>query len=165
VGGYFGWVIDKIEQMFYNKPVHQNLLEGIFMKATFGHVLMHIDKKNISFYKDLFTAMNWSLWCDQPEMLGVGDANGGSLWFGQAPHAVSNDYDGVGMNHLAISVSEQNNVDEMVAYLQAHNIPALFETPRHRPEFCGSPDQTYYQVMFESPDRILFEVVYTGIKS
>jgi hypothetical protein len=28
----------------------------------------------------------------------------------------------------------------------------------------ASPDKTYYQVMFESPDRILFEVVYTGLK-
>ncbi len=37
-------------------------------------------------------------------------------------------------------------------------------TPRHRPEFSQGPDQTYYQVMFESPDRVLFEVVYTGPK-
>jgi hypothetical protein len=38
----------------------------------------------------------------------------------------------------------------------------LFDTPRHRPDFSQSPDHTYYQIMFESPDRILFEVVYTG---
>jgi hypothetical protein len=34
----------------------------------------------------------------------------------------------------------------------------------HRPEFSMSTEETYYQVMFESPDRILFEVVYTGTK-
>jgi hypothetical protein len=51
------------------------------------------------------------------------------------------------------------------ACLQQHGIQALFDTPRHRPEFCSSPDNTYYQVMFESPDRILFEVVYTGPKT
>jgi hypothetical protein len=39
----------------------------------------------------------------------------------------------------------------------------LFETPRHRPEF-SSEDSTYYQIMFESPDRILLEFVYTGPK-
>jgi hypothetical protein len=31
---------------------------------------------------------------------------------------------------------------------------------RHRPEFAQGEDQTYYQVMFASPDRILLEVVY-----
>ena len=35
----------------------------------------------------------------------------------------------------------------------------LFETPRHRAEFTNSPEQTYYQVMFETPDRILVEIV------
>ena len=40
----------------------------------------------------------------------------------------------------------------------------LFETPRHRPDFAHGEDTTYYQVMFESPDRILFEIVYTGPK-
>ena len=28
-----------------------------------------------------------------------------------------------------------------------------------------SESETYYQVMFESPDKVLFEVVYTGAKS
>jgi hypothetical protein len=53
-------------------------------------------------------------------------------------------------------------VDEMVAYLKAHGTPSLFGTPRHRPDFSSGSGQTYYQVMFESPDRVLFEVVYTG---
>ena len=69
------------------------------------------------------------------------------------------------MNHLGLKVEAQADVDQMVAYLQQHGVPALFETPRHRPEFTAGPDKTYYQVMFESPDRILFEVVYTGRKS
>jgi catechol 2,3-dioxygenase-like lactoylglutathione lyase family enzyme len=65
------------------------------------------------------------------------------------------------MNHLGIAVETQANVDETVAYLNQHAIPALFETPRHRAEF-SSPGKTYYQVMFETPDHILIEVVYTG---
>lgn len=35
---------------------------------------------------------------------------------------------------------------------------------RHRPEFSWGPDDTHDQVMFESPDRTLIEVVYTGPK-
>ena len=75
-----------------------------------------------------------------------------------------NDYDGVGMNHLAIAVSSQDEVDKAAAWLKEQNIAALFETPRHRPDFSDSEDETYYQVMFESPDKVLLEVVYTGPK-
>jgi hypothetical protein len=32
----------------------------------------------------------------------------------------------------------------------------------HRPEFASSEAGTYYQVMFRSPDGILFELVYIG---
>ena len=95
-------------------------------------------------------------------MLGVGNDKGISLWFGKKLKDYSNDYDGPGMNHLAISVESVADVDETVTYLQQQGVETLFETPRHRPEFSSSPDKTYYQVMFESPDRILFEVVYTG---
>ena len=68
------------------------------------------------------------------------------------------------MNHLAIATEKQAEVDSVVAYLKEHAIEALFNTPCHRPEFSDGPDQTYYQVMFRSPDNILFEVVYTGPK-
>jgi hypothetical protein len=48
--------------------------------------------------------------------------------------------------------------------LRERGVGLLFGTPQHRPEFAQGEDQTYYQVMFESPDRILLEVVYTGPK-
>ena len=76
---------------------------------------------------------------------------------------MANDYDGRGMNHLAVAVEKQSDVDQAVEYLKQHKVEALFETPRHRPEF-SAPGMTYYQVMFESPDKLLFEVVYTGPK-
>jgi hypothetical protein len=101
---------------------------------------------------------------DYPKALGLEDENKVSLWFIDPIKKINNDYDGIGMNHLAISIPNQASVDEIVAYLQKHNIEMLFETPRHRPEFCSSTEETYYQVMFESPDRILFEVVYYGIR-
>jgi catechol 2,3-dioxygenase-like lactoylglutathione lyase family enzyme len=132
------------------------------IKSKIGHMQIIIDPKNMPFYKDLFTFLGWSILCDEPGMLGVGDEQGTSLWLSGPLKENKNDYDAAGMNHLGISVPNQSDVDETVAYLQQHAVKALFETPRHRPDFCSSPDQTYYQVMFESPDRLLFEVVYTG---
>lgn len=65
------------------------------------------------------------------------------------------------MNHLAIGAESQADVDAAAEHLSSRDVAMLFETPRHRPEFSGE-DSTYYQIMFESPDRILFEFVYTG---
>ena len=133
------------------------------MQSTFGHLMIHIAISNISFYKDLFGFLGWRVICDEPDMLGVLDANKSSLWFGNLIKQANNDNDGIGMNHLAISVPSQADVDTVVTWLADHKIACQFETPRHRPEFSGE-GKTYYQVMFESPDRILLEVVYTGPK-
>jgi len=65
------------------------------------------------------------------------------------------------MNHLAIGAESVADVDATAAWLTGRGIERRFETPRHREEFSGE-GQTYYQVMFESPDRVLFEVVYSG---
>jgi catechol 2,3-dioxygenase-like lactoylglutathione lyase family enzyme len=108
--------------------------------------------------------LGWQVIYDGPGMLGVADKNGSSLWFTSQVKPVSNDYDGPGMNHLGLSTAAQADVDATVAYLKERGVESLFETPRHRPEFAGSPDQTYYQVMFETPDRVLLEVVYIGPK-
>lgn len=132
------------------------------MKSSVGHLVYCIDMKNSAFYKDLLTFLGWSVWYDDPGMLGVGCESGASIWFGGATKDVSNDYDAVGLNHLGISVESQADVDAVVEYLKEHGVAALFETPRHRPEFSSDATKTYYQVMFESPDRLLLEVVYTG---
>jgi catechol 2,3-dioxygenase-like lactoylglutathione lyase family enzyme len=133
--------------------------------SQLGHEQINVQTKNLSFYKDLFTFLGWKVVCDEAANLGVLDKNGASLWFTAPLKEVHNDYDGVGMNHLAIAVGAQADVDAAVTYLKAHNVKALFDTPRHRPDFCADAEHTYYQVMFESPDRILFEIVFTGIKS
>ena len=97
-----------------------------------------------------------------PVMLGFGHDIFSSLWFFGGAKEANNDYDGPGMNHLGMLVQQQSEVDQMVEYLQERDIPCLFGTPRHRPEFSLDAEHTYYQVMFESPDHILFEVVYMG---
>ena len=133
------------------------------MKSDLGHLQININTKYLGFYKDLFGFLSWKTLYENENMIGVGCESGSSLWFCAGLKNLNNDYDGIGMNHLAVSVEKQSDVDQIVGYLNQHNITALFDTPRHRPEFSG-PDSTYYQVMFESPDRILFEVVYTGPK-
>ena len=134
------------------------------MKTNLGHLQINIGPKNQAFYQELFKFLEWQVLYQDDEILGLGDTNHCGLWFVKGLKADANDYDGIGMNHLAISVASQADVDAAVDYLKAHDVEALFDTPRHRAEFSEGPDETYYQVMFRSTDNILFEVVYTGPK-
>jgi hypothetical protein len=134
------------------------------VKTSLVHLEVKIDPANAAFYKDLLTAFGWSVLYDGDGILGMGASNEASLWFVGGANGAKNDYDGVGVNHIAIGASSIADVDAAVAYLGSKNVPALFETPRHRPDFASSESETYYQVMFESPDRLLFEVVYSGPK-
>jgi catechol 2,3-dioxygenase-like lactoylglutathione lyase family enzyme len=133
------------------------------MQSHLVHLLLSVQPANMPFYKNLMTFLGWSTLYDSPEMLGFGDKNNISMWFGGATKEGRNDYDAPGVNHIAIGTAAQADVDAAEKYLTGQGIPMLFETPRHRPDFMPSP-QTYYQIMFESPDHILFEVVYTGPK-
>ncbi|HUN24587.1 MAG TPA: VOC family protein [Anaerolineales bacterium] len=134
------------------------------MHSSIGHLQFNIAAENMAFYKDLLTFLGWQIIYDDPAMLGAADASGISVWFGGFAKAVQNDYDGPGMNHIAFRVETLPAVDATVQRLHANHMSPLFETPRHRPEFSASADETYYQVMFETPDRILIEVVYQGLK-
>lgn len=141
----------------------QFILGGNMIQSTLGHLQVNISVKNIAFYKDFLTVLGWKTLLEEPNMLGIEDKNHASLWFTEPLKQVVNDYDGKGTNHYGFMVPSQKEVDDTVDYLKKNGIPALFETPRHRPEFSGK-DDTYYQVMFETPDKLLFEVVYIGPK-
>lgn len=130
--------------------------------SKMGHLQLNIDPANVGFYKELFDFLGWTVLAQDDAFVGVGDANGASLWFVPALAPGGYDYDSYGVNHVAISTAAQKDVDATAAYLQEKGVAALFDTPRHRPDFSGDGADTYYQVMFESPDRLLFEVVYTG---
>ena len=134
------------------------------MKTALGHLQFNVRAENLPFYRDLLVFLGWDLIGDWPGMIGLGSVEGQSLWFSGEVKEVSNDYDGPGLNHLAFAAATVADVDEAVTYLQAHNVTPLFETPRHRPEFARDEQSTYYQVMFETPDRILIEIVYIGPK-
>ncbi len=132
------------------------------IQSRFGHIQINIHPQNIEFYKGLFAFMGWQTLEDSPSEFGVGPDIFNSFWFNIGANDACNDYDGAGMNHIGLLVQTQGEIDAMVTYLQEQHIPSLFATPRHRPEFAMNEEYTYYQVMFESPDRILFEIVYMG---
>lgn len=133
------------------------------MQSGLSHIQFNVRAENVPFYKDLFTFLGWGIEHEDAGVVGVSGKNGESIWFiGEAKNVI-NDYDGPGMNHFAIGAESQADVDTAAAHLTEHGVDLLFETPRHRPEFSGD-STTYYQIMFESPDRILLEFVYTGPK-
>ncbi len=138
------------------------------MNSYLDHVQINIVKSNVSFYKELMTFLGWNVLVDVFEhegVIGFGTEKNGSIWFVATKKDGRMDYDLAGHNHIGIKVEEQKNVDEAVAFLRKRGIQTLFDTPRHRPEFAPKESETYYQVMFESPDKILLEVVYTGPKT
>lgn len=142
-----------------------NKLQEGSVQTKLGHLVFGIDPTNRGFYRDLLSFLGWQTIYDGEGMLAVGDSNGISLWFGDSTSPAANDYDAPGLNHLALNTATQAEVDEAAAYLAEKGVAHLFETPRHRPDFSESEDSTYYQVMFETPDRILVEIVYIGPKS
>lgn len=135
------------------------------MNTTIGHMQVNVEAANIPFYKDLLSFLGWSTLHEAEGMIGLGDGQGCSLWFiGYVKPDVTNDYDGPGINHIAFHTKIQAEVDATAEYLRAHQVELLFNTPQHRPEFSDE-NNTYYQVMFETPDRLLLEVVYMGPKA
>jgi catechol 2,3-dioxygenase-like lactoylglutathione lyase family enzyme len=137
---------------------------GEKVNYSFGHIQFNIDPKNQQFYSDLMNFLGWKEIHKNENMLGVGHSDGSSLWFSKGFSQDENNYDGPGMNHFAFHTKTLNDVDKAVEYLFSKGVPTLFETPRHRPEFSSDSNHTYYQVMFTSPDKILFEIVYIGEK-
>ncbi len=141
------------------------------MQTAIGHMQFTVQPANLPFYRDLMSFLGWELIYDgevppvNAPMLGVAAVGGTSVWFAGNARDVSNDYDGPGLNHCAFSTQSQADVDAAATFLAERGVELRFDTPRHRPEFAQSAVDTYYQVMFESPDRILLEIVYTGPKS
>jgi len=132
------------------------------IQTRLGHIQFNIKPENRPFYQDLLPFLGYPVIDDSPEILGVGPDIFHSFWFFTGANDAHNDYDGPGLNHIGLLAQHQADVDTLVAYLRERNISLLFDTPRHRPEFAYDAEHTYYQVMFETPDRILIEVVYMG---
>lgn len=134
------------------------------MPVTLSHVQINVDPAHLGFYREFFAHCGWQTLHDADGVLGVGATNDTSLWFVPQARTGANDRDAAGVNHLAVGAESERGVDDAVAWLRGRGVECLFETPRHRPEFTMGPEETYYQVMFASPDGVLFEVVYMGPK-
>lgn len=131
------------------------------MVSCLNHLQVNVDPKNFGFYKDLMAFLGWRTLSDSESVVGFGSGTNGSLWFQKGLKDLATDYDGTGVNHIGISVDSPAAVDLTADYLKKRDIILLFDTPRKRPEFSDA-GELYYQIMFESPDKILFEIVYTG---
>jgi catechol 2,3-dioxygenase-like lactoylglutathione lyase family enzyme len=134
------------------------------MRTGLSHIQFNVRPENVPFYRELFGFLGWETIHEGEGAIGLAGKHGESFWFIGHVKEVANDYDGPGVNHLGIGAEAQADVDTLAAWLRERGVGLLFETPRHRPEFSGGEGETYYQVMFETPDRILLEFVYTGPK-
>ena len=129
-----------------------------------SHLQLNVHASNLGFYRDLFAFLGWDSLISNDSMVSFNSQGDVSLWFLGGANDAKNDYDGPRVNHIALAAASQAEVDRTAGHLEELGIEQLFETPRHRPDFSSSEDNTYYQVMFQSPDGILFEHVYTGPK-
>ena len=135
------------------------------MKSHFYHIQVNISFVNLAFYKDLMNILGWSIIFETNDTIGFKSEKSGDLWFVDNSDSEAINFDKKGMNHIAIRVEKSNDIDSLVTYLKEKGVQTLFETPRHRPEFTSNQSETYYQVMFASPDNVLFEIVYIGVKA
>lgn len=134
------------------------------MESHFYHLQLNVNyAENSAFYKELFTLLGWEVISETDDMIGLRSGKNGDIWFIDNQEDAA-DYDKRGMNHLAIRVGQEKDVDTINDFLALKEVTALFGTPKHRPEFAND-SETYYQVMFETPDRILMEIVYIGPKT
>ena len=138
--------------------------EEALVKTHLGHLVFQIDPQNAGFYKDLFAFLGWTSIYDEGNVFGVTNSGECALWFEGEANGAQNDYNGAGLNHLAITTENQADVDTAVTYLRGKGVALLFGTPCDRPEHTDSENHLYYSAMFESPDRLLLEVVYSGPK-
>jgi hypothetical protein len=135
------------------------------MKSHLYHLQVNIDFSNLSFYQELMSFLGWQIIFGTEEVVGYKSGQSGDIWFCKALKDGQGDFDKTGVNHVSIRVENKEDVDSVVGFLQKNNITPLFDTPRHRSEFASDENETYYQVMFASPDNILFELVYIGAKT
>lgn len=134
------------------------------MKSHLYHLQINIDFKNVSFYKSLMEFIGWKVIFEEKNVVGYRSGTSGDVWFVKTGKNKTVDYDAKGVNHISFRVDKITDVDKVKDHLEKNKVKMLFDTPRHRPEFSSSEKETYYQIMFESPDKILFEVVYIGPK-
>lgn len=125
-----------------------------------NHLQLNVAAENLDFYRRLLTGLGFNVPESEGYVSGFGE--GVSLWFVPTDASEKQDHDHRGVNHIAINADAVADVDAATALIAELETEALFGTPQRRDDYIGDGDTDYYQVMFRSPDGILFEVVYTG---
>ncbi|MBK8046568.1 MAG: hypothetical protein IPK16_05230 [Anaerolineales bacterium] len=95
------------------------------MQSRIGHIQFNVKSENLPFYKSLLNFLGWQVLYDAPEMLGVGESSGASLWFAAGADGVVENYDGPGLNHLGLNAESIADVDALAAHLAKLGILAL----------------------------------------
>ncbi len=134
------------------------------MKSHLYHLQLNIDFKNLRFYKKLFVFLGWSIIFEEVGTCGYKSGSDGDIWLVDCESRATSDFDNRGVNHIALRVEDEKDINAAVDFLSQQKVELLFDTPKHRPEFAENESQTYYQIMFKTVDNILFEIVYVGSK-
>jgi catechol 2,3-dioxygenase-like lactoylglutathione lyase family enzyme len=134
------------------------------VKTYLGHIIFYGDPTNVGFYKALFEFLGWTTTSDEGGSFSTTDGSRCTLYFEGESNGTPHDHDGTGLNHLAVHTETQADVDATATYLKDKGVELLYGTPINRPEYADSENHLYYSAMFESPDGILLEVVYQGLK-
>ena len=133
------------------------------LKSKINHLnfLIHNFEENLEIYRKCFDYLGYEKIMDSDGFLAFNNPNDNiSIWIMSASTESENDRDSNGLNHLGIGVDSKEEVNKFVEeFLKPNNIECLFETPRTRPEFAGETGD-YYQVMFQLPGTLLFEVMF-----
>lgn len=134
------------------------------MVSSLNHIQFNIAPENRSFYKDFFSFLDWTPLVEGDGMLGVQSDPSNSVWFIVNDSEGVQNYDDKGFNHIGIKVGKIEDVKQAEQYLRERGVEMLFDTPRHRPDFVSDESQTYYQIIFTTPDNIQMEIMYNGKK-
>lgn len=128
---------------------------------SISHIQFNVSSENFPFYTAMLEKLGFDVF-PNTEGYVAGNGDGSSLWFMGGDIEEVQNYDHRGVNHVSFSADSVELVDDVAAFLPSVGLEPLFETPRRREDFIGGGATDYYQVMFRSPDNLLFEVVYTG---
>ena len=131
------------------------------MQSKVSHLVYFLPdfEQNLPLYRQLFAYFGYQTNLDEEDVYGVVDPEGIYIYLNPAIKNQSGNYDSGGLNHLAFEVESPKEVDQFIQeFLHPRELQQLFHTPRHRPEFADV-EGGYYQVMFEMPGGLLFEVV------
>jgi len=130
------------------------------MTRHVGHIHLNVDAANVDFYTELYESLGRAILIEDDGFTGV-RRDGWSIRFTPGGTGTIHNHDAIGINHLGIEADPVEAVDQVGTWIRGKSIAPLYGTPTNRPEFAASGDEMYYSVMFESPDGILLEVVYT----